>query len=86
MISLACSAERPGSRPGLAKLVELVKRARRHVGSTSMEIVAFSSLVAESLARSGAIRMDLISSEEAEPLYRRFRHERWPGYRLFPDG
>ena len=44
------------------------------------------ALVDESLARSGAIRIDLLSSEEAEPLYRRFSHERWPGYRLFPGG
>src|SRR4051812_16854824 len=44
------------------------------------------ALVEESLARSGAIRMDLISSEEAEPLYRSFPHQRWPGYRLFREG
>jgi ribosomal protein S18 acetylase RimI-like enzyme len=43
-------------------------------------------LTEEALARSGAIRIDLLSSPEAEPLYRRFSHERWPGYRLFPDG
>ena len=23
---------------------------------------------------------------EAEPLYRGFSHERWPGYRLFAEG
>jgi len=44
------------------------------------------ALVDESLARSGAIRMDLLSSEEAEPLYRQYSHERWPGYRIFPEG
>lgn len=43
------------------------------------------ALVDESLARSGAIRMDLLSSAEAEPLYRGYRHERWPGYRIYPD-
>jgi ribosomal protein S18 acetylase RimI-like enzyme len=42
------------------------------------------ALVDESLARSGAIRMDLLSSEEAEPLYRGYRHDRWPGYRIYP--
>jgi ribosomal protein S18 acetylase RimI-like enzyme len=44
------------------------------------------ALVEESLARSGAIRMDLISTEEAEPFYRGFPHNRWPGFRLYPDG
>lgn len=42
------------------------------------------ALVDASLARSGAIRIDLLSSEEAEPLYRAYRHDRWPGYRIFP--
>jgi ribosomal protein S18 acetylase RimI-like enzyme len=44
------------------------------------------ALVDESLARSGAIRIDLLSSEEAEPLYRNYSHDRWPGYRLYPEG
>lgn len=42
------------------------------------------ALVDESLARSGAIRMDLLTTEEGEPLYRSYRHERIPGYRIFP--
>lgn len=42
------------------------------------------ALVDESLARSGAIRMDLLATEEGEPLYRSYRHERVPGYRIFP--
>lgn len=42
------------------------------------------ALVDESLARSGAIRMDLLATEEAEPLYRGYRHDRWPGYRIYP--
>jgi ribosomal protein S18 acetylase RimI-like enzyme len=44
------------------------------------------ALVDESLTRSGAIRMDLLSSEEAEPLYRSYPHDRWPGYRIYPQG
>lgn len=44
------------------------------------------ALTEATLTRSGAIRMDLLASEEAEPLYRGFPHDRWPGYRLYPDG
>jgi GNAT superfamily N-acetyltransferase len=41
------------------------------------------ALAEESLARSGAVRMDLISTEEAEPFYRSLPHRGpWPGYRL----
>lgn len=45
------------------------------------------ALTEETMARSGAIRMDLISMPEAEPFYRRFEHDGpWPGYRLHPEG
>jgi GNAT superfamily N-acetyltransferase len=45
------------------------------------------ALVEETLRRCGAIRLDLISTEEAEPFYRGFDHGGpWPGYRLYPDG
>lgn len=42
------------------------------------------ALVDQSLARSGAIRMDLLTTEEGEPLYSGYRHERIPGFRIFP--
>jgi ribosomal protein S18 acetylase RimI-like enzyme len=61
----------------LCRLLVAAEFQRRGVGR---------ALVDESLARSGAIRIDLLSSEEAEPLYGTYRHERWPGYRLFPQG
>jgi hypothetical protein len=38
------------------------------------------------MERSGAIRLDLVSSEEAEPLYRTFSFRRLPGYRLYVGG
>ncbi len=45
------------------------------------------ALVEATLERCGAIRVDLISSEEAEPFYRTFRYGGcWPGYRLYPEG
>jgi GNAT superfamily N-acetyltransferase len=45
------------------------------------------ALVDETIGRCGAIRLDLISTEEAEPFYRGFHHGgRWPGYRLYPNG
>ncbi|HEY1853628.1 MAG TPA: GNAT family N-acetyltransferase [Solirubrobacterales bacterium] len=60
----------------LCRLLVAPERQRRGIGR---------ALADRSLADSGAIRVDLLSSEEAEPLYRRFPHERWPGYRLFPE-
>ena len=44
------------------------------------------TLIEATFARAGAIRLDLISSPEAEPLYRRFPYNQWPGYRLYPEG
>jgi len=45
------------------------------------------ALVDETIGRCGAIRLDLISTEDAEPFYRGFDHGgRWPGYRLYPGG
>jgi GNAT superfamily N-acetyltransferase len=45
-----------------------------------------SALIEATMQRSGAIRLDLLSSEEAEPLYRTFSYRRLPGYRLYVDG
>jgi ribosomal protein S18 acetylase RimI-like enzyme len=45
-----------------------------------------SALIEATMERSGAIRIDLLSSEEAEPLYKTFSFERLPGYRLYVDG
>ncbi len=45
------------------------------------------ALVEATLARCGAIRVDLIATEEAEPFYQRLRHRGpWPGYRLYSPG
>jgi GNAT superfamily N-acetyltransferase len=45
------------------------------------------ALVEETVDRCGAIRLDLISTEETEPFYRGFAHGGpWAGYRLYPDG
>ena len=45
------------------------------------------ALVEATIDRCGAIRIDLISTEDAEPFYRGFHHGgRWPGYRLYPNG
>jgi ribosomal protein S18 acetylase RimI-like enzyme len=42
-------------------------------------------LVERSLAGSGAIRMDLLASEDAKPFYRALTDRGpWPGYRLHP--
>jgi GNAT superfamily N-acetyltransferase len=44
-------------------------------------------LVAEVLARSGAVRLDLLAYEDAAPLYASFSHERFTGsagFRLSP--
>jgi GNAT superfamily N-acetyltransferase len=46
-------------------------------------------LVAEVLARSGAVRVDLLAYEEAEALYASFAHERFAevsAFRLRPSG
>jgi ribosomal protein S18 acetylase RimI-like enzyme len=59
----------------LCRLLVSPEHQRRGIGR---------ALVDESLARSGAIRMDLLSSPQAEPLYRSYRHDRWPGYRIYP--
>ncbi|MGD9737591.1 MAG: GNAT family N-acetyltransferase [Solirubrobacterales bacterium] len=59
----------------LCRLIVAPAQRRRGIGR---------ALVDESLARSGAIRMDLLSSEEAQPLYSGYRHDRWPGYRIYP--
>jgi GNAT superfamily N-acetyltransferase len=45
-----------------------------------------STLIEETMQRCGAIRLDLLSSEEAEPLYQTFSFRRLPGYRLYVDG
>jgi GNAT superfamily N-acetyltransferase len=45
-----------------------------------------SALIEATMERSDAIRLDLASSEEAEPLYRTFSSRRLPGYRLYVGG
>lgn len=45
-----------------------------------------SALIEATMERSGAIRLDLVSSEVAEPLYRTFSFRRHPGYRLYVGG
>jgi GNAT superfamily N-acetyltransferase len=45
-----------------------------------------SSLIEETTERSGAIRLDLVSGEEAGPLYRTFSFRRLPGHRLYVGG
>jgi GNAT superfamily N-acetyltransferase len=45
-----------------------------------------SALIEATMERSGAIRLDLLSSEDAEPLYQTFSFRREPGYRLYVDG
>lgn len=42
-------------------------------------------LVREALARSGAQRIDLLSTGGAEGFYESFAHRRFPGYRIYPD-
>lgn len=42
-----------------------------------------SRLLAETLARSGAVRLDLLSYEDADPLYASFEHERFGGVSAF---
>ncbi|HEY2052972.1 MAG TPA: GNAT family N-acetyltransferase [Solirubrobacterales bacterium] len=43
------------------------------------------ALVECTLVDSGALRLDLLSSENAMPLYEHFPHVRMPGFRLYPD-
>jgi len=43
------------------------------------------ALIERTLVKSGALRLDLLSSEEAMPLYERFPHNTMPGFRLYPD-
>jgi GNAT superfamily N-acetyltransferase len=43
------------------------------------------ALIERTLRDSGVLRLDLLSSEDAMPLYERFPHVRIPGFRLYPD-
>jgi ribosomal protein S18 acetylase RimI-like enzyme len=43
------------------------------------------ALVERTLVESGVLRLDLLSSESAMPLYERFPHIRMPGFRIYPD-
>lgn len=43
------------------------------------------ALVERTLVESGALRLDLLSSEGAMSLYERFPHNRIPGFRIYPD-
>lgn len=43
------------------------------------------ALVERTLVESGVLRLDLLSSEGAMPLYERFPHNRFPGFRIYPD-
>jgi ribosomal protein S18 acetylase RimI-like enzyme len=43
------------------------------------------ALVERTLVESGVLRLDLLSSDRAMPLYERFPHIRIPGFRLYPD-
>ncbi len=42
-------------------------------------------LVREAFARCGGQRIDLLSTEGADAFYRAFAHQRFPGYRLYPQ-
>jgi ribosomal protein S18 acetylase RimI-like enzyme len=42
-------------------------------------------LVERTLAESGVLRLDLLSSDRAMSLYERFPHNKIPGFRLYPD-
>jgi ribosomal protein S18 acetylase RimI-like enzyme len=42
-------------------------------------------LVERTLVESGVLRLDLLSSERAMPLYERFPHNKIQGFRLYPD-
>ncbi|HEY5107679.1 MAG TPA: GNAT family N-acetyltransferase [Caulobacteraceae bacterium] len=41
-------------------------------------------LIEASFAKTGAIRMDLLSTDGAEGFYASFAHHRLPGYRIYP--
>ncbi len=41
-------------------------------------------LVEQAFRRSGAQRVDLLSTEGAEAFYESFEHRRFPGYRIYP--
>jgi ribosomal protein S18 acetylase RimI-like enzyme len=43
------------------------------------------ALVEATLVKSGVLRLDLLSSDRAMPLYERFPHNKIPGFRLYPD-
>jgi ribosomal protein S18 acetylase RimI-like enzyme len=43
------------------------------------------ALIERTLRDSGALRLDVLSSEDAMPLYERFPHNTMPGFRLYPD-
>ena len=43
------------------------------------------ALVEATLVESGVLRLDLLSSERAMPLYERFPHNQIPGFRIYPD-
>ncbi|MFI7614706.1 GNAT family N-acetyltransferase [Nonomuraea terrae] len=42
-------------------------------------------LVEEAFEATGAERIDLLSTPEAEPFYRRLPHREMPGFRVFPE-
>jgi ribosomal protein S18 acetylase RimI-like enzyme len=43
------------------------------------------ALVERTLVESGVLRLDLLSSERAMPLYERFPHNKIQGFRLYPE-
>jgi ribosomal protein S18 acetylase RimI-like enzyme len=43
------------------------------------------ALIERTLVEAGALRLDLLSSEDAMSLYERFPHNTMPGFRLYPD-
>lgn len=43
------------------------------------------ALVERTLVESGALRLDVLSSDRAMSLYERFPHNRFPGFRIYPD-
>ncbi len=43
------------------------------------------ALTERTLVESGVLRLDLLSSDDAMPLYERFPHIKVPGFRLYPD-
>jgi ribosomal protein S18 acetylase RimI-like enzyme len=66
-----------GAVTGYLAMLLVAKDARgRGIGRT---------LIERTLRDSGVLRLDLLSSEDAMPLYERFPHVRIPGFRLYPD-